>query len=347
MADDRLQVLRPNGKDAEGAKVSHDKEMADLKEREKTLNKNIADMKQLSALQAQFNSNKTYGRIKSMQCGRDEPDPNDSKANAREQLKEKEQRYADHASGKNPLPPSESLALRSDIDRLSQVVDPGSTNAWGDYSNAEKAYMAGQAEDKRRFANSIGIAAGGPVFAGLPAAGRALGAPESVVENLGEINANIASVFALGGRGKAAEPARSGTQTSRPIGARSGAKPASPGGGTYVVKQYSSLDWKAVVPKSGKYKGESREDHVRRHNVDDQSKDLHGVFKDDGVTTTNKAWNRAQDLGLSPNASGELVVPMGETVGTSGGRLGTGLPLSSVRILVQPGTSNIITSMPF
>ncbi len=236
MADDRLQVLRPNGKDAEADKVSHDKEMADLKAREKALKKNIADMQQLSTLQAQFKTNKTYGRIKSLQCSRDEPDPNDPKANAREQLKEKGQRYADHASGKNPLPPSESLALRSDIGRLSQIVDPGSTNAWGDYSPAEKAYMGQQEEEKRRFANSMGMMAGGPVFAALPAAGRVLGAPEGVVENLGTINADLASAFALGGRGKAAEPAPSGTRTSRPTGSRSGAKSASPGDGLYVEK---------------------------------------------------------------------------------------------------------------
>lgn len=113
------------------------------------------------------------------------------------------------------------------------------------------------------------------------------------------------------------------------------------------MRTYVALDWKAVVPKSGKYKGEAREDHVRRHNVDDKTKDIHGVFKSDGVATTNAAWNRAQDLGLKPNAAGELIVPMGEVVGISGGRLGTGLPLNSVRMIVQPNTNNIITSMPY
>jgi hypothetical protein len=75
MADDKLQVLRPNGKDAEADKVSHDKEMAELNAKEKALKKNIADMQQLSTLQAQFKTNKTFGRIKSLQCSRDESLP--------------------------------------------------------------------------------------------------------------------------------------------------------------------------------------------------------------------------------------------------------------------------------
>jgi hypothetical protein len=128
---------------------------------------------------------------------------------------------------------------------------------------------------------------------------------------------------------------------------RPGIRPPPPQVNGVVVRTYTALDWKAVVPKSGKYKGEAREDHVRRHNTDDTTKDLHGVFKGDGVATTNAAWNRAQDLGLRPNSAGELIVPMGETVGISGGRLGTGLPLTSVRIIVQPNTNNIITSMPY
>ncbi|MBK6296057.1 MAG: hypothetical protein IPF55_18785 [Rhodoferax sp.] len=117
--------------------------------------------------------------------------------------------------------------------------------------------------------------------------------------------------------------------------------------GEFGLKKYSLLDWNAVVPKKGKYKGESRTDHVRRHNVNDLSKDNHGVFSRDGVDVTNKAWERAQDLGMSPNASGELVVPMGQTVGVSGGALGTGAPLTSVRIIVTPGTTSIVTAMPF
>jgi hypothetical protein len=132
-------------------------------------------------------------------------------------------------------------------------------------------------------------------------------------------------------------------------GAATGQKPLpAGGGGVAIVSNKSKLDWNAVVPKKGKYKGESREDHVRRHNSNDLSKENHGVFKGDGVDTTNKAWQRAQDLGISPNANGELVVPMGgQVVGTSGGSLGTGTPLYNVKIIVQPGTSNVITSMPF
>jgi hypothetical protein len=159
----------------------------------------------------------------------------------------------------------------------------------------------------------------------------------------------VAGMYFGGGGGRM--PSRGGgTGPMLPkTGAATGQKPLpAGGGGVAIASNKSKLDWNAVVPKKGKYKGEAREDHVRRHNSNDLSKENHGVFKGDGVDTTNKAWERAQDLGISPNANGELVVPMGgQVVGTSGGSLGTGAPLYNVKIIVQPGTSNVITSMPF
>ena len=60
------------------------------------------------AINPLFISNKTIGRIKSMQCSRDDIDPADPKAAAKNRLQEQQQRYTDHATGKDPLPPQES-----------------------------------------------------------------------------------------------------------------------------------------------------------------------------------------------------------------------------------------------
>lgn len=119
------------------------------------------------------------------------------------------------------------------------------------------------------------------------------------------------------------------------------------------TKTVAPLDWKAVVPTKGKYKGEPRDVHVRRHNVDDLDKLQHGVFRGDGVDLTNEAWARSQVLGLKPDAAGNLTVPMGRVVGDVGGLEGlfqrTGgraTRLNSITIHVRPGTNEIITAYP-
>jgi len=86
-------------------------------------------------------------------------------------------------------------------------------------------------------------------------------------------------------------------------------------------------------------------DHVRRHNVDDVTKDLHGVFNGDGVDITNKAWSEAQRLGLKPDETGTLVVPY-NNAGKQGGKAGNGQALNNVTIHVVAGTNQIITAYP-
>ncbi len=54
-------------------------------------------------------------------------------------------------------------------------------------------------------------------------------------------------------------------------------------------------DWDAVVPKKGKYKGQSRADHVRLHNKNNTDKDYHGVFDNDAVSEVDAAWKRANE----------------------------------------------------
>lgn len=108
------------------------------------------------------------------------------------------------------------------------------------------------------------------------------------------------------------------------------------------------LDWESVVPKKGKYKGQSREEHVRLHNVDNVAKPNHGVFYGDGVDITNKAWSRAKDLDIKPDADGNLFVPMNATLtGRAGGQAAdSGELFYGVHIKLVPGTNKIITSYP-
>ncbi|WP_415891601.1 RHS repeat-associated core domain-containing protein [Neptuniibacter sp. PT8_73] len=107
------------------------------------------------------------------------------------------------------------------------------------------------------------------------------------------------------------------------------------------------LDWKSVVPKKGKYKGQSREDHVRLHNSDNPGKPSHGVFYGDGVDATNRAWTRAQQIDLKPDSSGNLFVPMDKLTGRAGGQAAdTGELFYGVHIKLVPNSNKIITSYP-
>ncbi len=108
-----------------------------------------------------------------------------------------------------------------------------------------------------------------------------------------------------------------------------------------------SLNWDSVVPKKGRYKGQTRMEHVRLHNIDNPSKPNHGVFYGDGVDITNQAWFKASELNIEPDANGNLFVPMNKLTGRAGGQaVDSGELFYGVHIKLVPGTNKLITSFP-
>lgn len=92
-------------------------------------------------------------------------------------LDEKLQQLNDHYSGKNPLPPEQSLELRRRTSFLQDVYTPGPR--WeNSVSGAESAWLS---EQNLRFGNSLGIALLGPLFGAPGAATRVLGGSEQQV----------------------------------------------------------------------------------------------------------------------------------------------------------------------
>jgi hypothetical protein len=140
-----------------------------------------------------------------------------------------QRRYAEHASGRAPLDPSESIKLRTRIAMLSKVVNPGSQNMWPDYSTAEKSYLADKAAGDRRFANNLGISFLGPVFGALPSIGRIFGAPENAVENLAQINVDL-GFSAMGVRRVSPEP------LGRPVAGQARGAPLEPSNSPLEVR---------------------------------------------------------------------------------------------------------------
>jgi len=111
-----------------------------------------------------------------------------------------------------------------------------------------------------------------------------------------------------------------------------------------ISAESKTLDWSRVNAR-----GENAVDHVNLHGADNPGKPMHGVFNGDPIETTNTAWEQAQSSGINPTVqpNGNLVydVPMGQPVGWQGGSNGTGVALSSVRIVTTPA-GQVVTSFP-
>lgn len=111
------------------------------------------------------------------------------------------QRFNEHTAGKTPLPPEQSLSLRSNISKITNMIEPGTKEMWPEYSSAEKAYLAEQSANHKRDANNLGIAVLGPMASPAILA-KELGAPSETVDDLLQIGFNIAGAKSLSGAGR-------------------------------------------------------------------------------------------------------------------------------------------------
>ncbi len=111
------------------------------------------------------------------------------------------QRFNEHTAGKTPLPPEQSLSLRSNISKITEMIEPGTQEMWPEYSSAEKAYLAEQSTNHKRDANNLGIALLGPMATPAIIA-KGFGAPTETVDDLLQIGFNIAGAKSLSGAGR-------------------------------------------------------------------------------------------------------------------------------------------------
>jgi hypothetical protein len=133
-------------------------------------------------------------------------------------LDEQRQRLIDHQTGKNPLPPEESLRLRRDVSTLEDIYRPGPRFEAG-LSAQEQAWLDAR---NLRNTNSLEIALLGPIFGGLGAATRMLGGSEQQVAAANQAGAIVFDLATSGvgagrmGGGGAGRPMRNpATEYSR------------------------------------------------------------------------------------------------------------------------------------
>ena len=106
------------------------------------------------------------------------------------------QKFSEHTSGLHPLPPEQSLELRSHIQFISRTIEPGKQEMWPDYSPAEKDYMAAQAKKRHEGAIDVELAALGP-WGGLAGFAKSRGAPLETVENLMQHGVDMMAVTGM------------------------------------------------------------------------------------------------------------------------------------------------------
>lgn len=102
-------------------------------------------------------------------------------------LDEKVQQLSDHATGRNPLSPEQSLELKRQVSFLQDVYTPGPRWESG-LSSGESAWLSAQ---NQRWGNSMAIAFLGPVYGGPGAMTRLMGGSENLVEAVNNQSASL------------------------------------------------------------------------------------------------------------------------------------------------------------
>jgi hypothetical protein len=108
-----------------------------------------------------------------------------------------------------------------------------------------------------------------------------------------------------------------------------------------------------LVFKHNKYG--NRLSHVMEHTTNDLAKPIHGVFnvgEGNLVGTLDEAWEIAQKGGdnvtktVQENGNVSYVIDMGREIGFEGGSKGSGDALSKINIVVEQGSSDVVTAFP-
>ena len=121
------------------------------------------------------------------------------------------------------------------------------------------------------------------------------------------------------------------------------------GAGAFVSK--NGLEFTVMGRGAGQ---ENRIDHVRKHLSNDLLKagGIHGVFNgsmSDVISGLDEAWEQIRKgnfTTVTTSRSPVYVVDMGRVVGWQGGANGSKEALTKIGIIVQPGTSKIVTGYP-
>ena len=130
-------------------------------------------------------------------------------------------------------------------------------------------------------------------------------------------------------------------------GAAKGAESAAEDAGKVVETSYGKssekLNWDAIVSK----KGETRVEHIKRHTVQNNSRETHSVFNGNPINMVNDAWEQRHLVEpISDGMGGTIYNIPYKNAGYESGYINTGAQMDYITIVTLDESTDLITAFP-
>ena len=114
-------------------------------------------------------------------------------------------------------------------------------------------------------------------------------------------------------------------------------------GKTSYGKSSEKLNWDAIVSK----KGETRVEHIKRHTVQNNSRETHSVFNGNPIDMVNDAWEQRYLVEpISDGIGGTIYNIPYKNAGYESGYINTGAQMDYITIVTLDESADLITAFP-
>ena len=112
---------------------------------------------------------------------------------------------------------------------------------------------------------------------------------------------------------------------------------------TSYGKSSEKLNWDAIVSK----KGETRVEHIKRHTVQNNSRETHSVFNGNTIDMVNDAWEQRHLVEpISDGMGGTIYNIPYKNAGYESGYINTGAQMDYITIVTLDESTDLITAFP-
>jgi hypothetical protein len=112
---------------------------------------------------------------------------------------------------------------------------------------------------------------------------------------------------------------------------------------TSYGKSREKLNWDAIVSK----KGETRVEHIKRHTVQNNSRETHSVFNGNPIDMVNDAWEQRHLVEpISDGMGGTIYNIPYKNAGYESGYINTGAQMDYITIVTLDESTDLITAFP-
>lgn len=112
---------------------------------------------------------------------------------------------------------------------------------------------------------------------------------------------------------------------------------------TSYGKSSEKLNWDAIVSK----KGETRVEHIKRHMVQNNSRETHSVFNGNPIDMVNDAWEQRHLVEpISDGMGGTIYNIPYKNAGYESGYINTGAQMDYITIVTLDESTDLITAFP-